>query len=325
MAKKISVFECGGVEKMVFTPFEPEKPHGKQVLVRHTAIGVNFIDIYHRRGFYPRPEEVFGLGGEAAGVVEAVGTEVEYLMVGDRVVYAKGGIGAYATHRLMDEEDLVMLPPEITDIQAAALMLKGLTAHYLVRKTFEVHERMVVLVQAAAGGVGLLLSQWVRGLGAGVIGVVGSEEKKALASEAGCHHVFTQTDDDVVAQVRELTAGKGVNLVYDGVGKDTFYQSLDCLMRFGLLVSYGQSSGAIPAFDVLELSRRGSLFLTRPTLYDYIADYKDYTANAEELFAVVKAGYIKKHIHAVYPLEEVAQAHLDLESRKTTGALVLVP
>ena len=325
MAKKISVLNAGGVENMVISPLEFQFPQGREVLIRHTAIGINFIDIYHRTGLYPVANGQFGLGVEAAGVVEAVGADVEFLMVGDRVAYAKGGVGAYATHRLIHEENVVMLPPEISDIQAAALMLKGLTAHYLLRRCFVVDQRVCVLIQAAAGGVGLLLSQWANALGAAVIGTVGSREKAELALLNGCHHVILYRDEDVAIRVRELTNGKGCNLVYDGVGKDTFFSSLDCLMPYGLMISYGQSSGAIPPFDILELSKRGSLFLTRPTLFDYCKDYRDYVAASEDLFEMVKLGLVKEHVHAIYPLEEVAQAHRDLESRKTSGSLILIP
>jgi NADPH2:quinone reductase len=323
--KKVEIHVSGGVDQIGFVPMELVQPSGRDVLVRHTAIGVNYIDVYHRNGLYGLGGFPHGLGVEAAGVVEAVGEDVEYLMVGDRVVYAKGGVGAYATHRVLHEENLVMLPPEISDIQAAALMLKGLTAHYLLRRTFVVDERVIILVQAAAGGVGLLLCQWANALGAGVIGTVGSAEKAELVLANGCHHAVLYREEDVATRVRELTEGKGCNVVYDGVGKDTFFSSLDSLVPYGLMVSYGQSSGAIPPFDLLELSKRGSLFLTRPTLFDYKKDFKEYVSSAEELFEMVRLGYVKEHIHAVYSLEDVAQAHADLESRKTTGSLILVP
>lgn len=322
---KVNVYNYGEPEQMRLESAKWDVLSGREVLIRHTAIGVNFIDIYHRQGVYPSPQFPFGLGVEAAGIVEAIGPEVMFFEVGDRVAYAKGGVGAYASHRTIHEENLVMLPPEISDIQAASSLLKGLTAHYLLRRTFVVDETITLLVQAAAGGVGLFLCQWARALGARVIGTVGSQEKAALAYENGCNDVILSREESVVERVRAITCGKGCNIVYDGVGKDTFFSSLDCLIPYGLMVSYGQSSGAIPPFDILELSRRGSLFLTRPTLFDYKKDYKEYVNSAEELFGLMISGYIKEHVYAQYPLTSVVQAHKELASRQTTGALILIP
>lgn len=322
---KVSVYEVGAPENMRFEAMELRRPVGREVLIRHTAIGVNFIDIYHCQGLYSAGDLPFSLGVEAVGVIEAIGDEVMFYEVGDRVGYVKGGLGSYATHRLIQEENLVMLPPEISDVQAASSLLKGLTAHYLLRRTFVVDNSITMLVQAAAGGVGLFLSQWARYLGAKVIGTVGSTEKARLAHANGCNEVILYREENVSERVRVLTAGNGCNIVYDGVGKDTFFSSLDCLMPYGLMVSYGQSSGAIPPFDILELSRRGSLYLTRPTLFDYKKDFQEYTQSAEEFFGLMINGIIKEHIYAQYPLSSVVEAHRDLLSRKTHGALVLIP
>jgi NADPH2:quinone reductase len=265
------------------------------------------------------------IGGEAAGKVIAIGKKARGFKVGDRVAYVHSKPGAYSEVRNVPAERVVRVPGGISDEQAAALMLKGLTAHYLLRRTYRVNKGDDLLVHAAAGGVGLLLCQWAKALGARVIGVVGSEAKAELAKKHGCKHVLISGRDDTVARVREITKGAGVNVVYDSVGKDTFMESLDCLRPLGMMVTYGNASGPPPAISPLELSKRGSLFLTRPSLFSYIANKDDLAAAARELFAMVKSKKVKVRIGQTYPLAEAAQAHQDLEARRTTGSTVLVP
>jgi NADPH2:quinone reductase len=291
--------------------------------VRNTAIGLNFVDTYQRSGLYPMPMP-FTLGSEGAGVVEAVGPKVKDLKVGDRVAYS-GPIGAYAEVLLRPADRMVKIPGGVDDKTAAAMMLKGLTTQYLLRRTFRVKAGDTILMHAAAGGVGLILCQWAKALGATVIGTVGSEDKVALAKKAGCKHVIVTSKENFVERVKTITKGKGVPVVYDGVGKDTFMGSLDCLSPLGYMVSFGNASGAVPPFNAGILAQKGSLFLTRPTLNTYCAAREDLVKAARDLFAVVKSGKVKISINQTYPLSEAAQAHRDLESRKTTGSTVLIP
>jgi len=292
-------------------------------LVRHTAIGLNFIDIYHRTGLYPTPLPTT-LGVEGAGVIEAIGPGVGDLVPGQRVAYA-GVIGAYAQRRVIPADRLVALPDGVSDRQAAGMMLKGMTAHYLLRRTFRVEAGQTILVHAAAGGAGQLICQWARHLGATVIGTVGSDAKAAIARAHGCHHPIVYTSEDFVARVKNITGGAGVPVVYDSVGETTFLKSLDCLSPLGLMVSFGQSSGKVAPFDPGILSAKGSLFLTRPTLMTYTAKRADLVAAATELFGVVDSGAVTIEIGQTYPLAEAAQAHRDLEARRTTGSTLLIP
>ena len=303
---------------------DPGKPEPGEAQVRHTAIGLNYIDVYDRTGLYPG-ELPSGLGREAAGVITGLGRKVRGFKVGDRVAYAHSKPGAYTEVRNVPAERLVKVPRGISDEQAAALMLKGLTAHYLLRRTYRVARGDAILVHAAAGGVGLLLCQWAKALGAKVIGVVGSDHKAELARANGCRHVLILGRDALATEVRKLTKGEGVAVVYDSVGKDTFMDSLDCLRPFGMMVTYGNASGPPPAISPLELSKRGSLFLTRPLLFNYIATRPALDAAARELFAAVKSRAVRVTIGQRYALRDAAQAHRDLEGRRTTGSTVLVP
>lgn len=322
--RAIRLRENGGPEKLQFEDIELPPPGPGEVQVRQSAIGLNFIDVYDRIGLYPLPLPA-GLGREAAGVVTAVGRKVKGYRKGDRVAYVLAVAGAYAESRNLPADRLVKLPKGVPDEVAAAIMLKGLTAQFLVRRTHRVKKGEWILVHAAAGGVGLLLCQWARALGAKVIGVVGSDGKAKLAKAHGCHHVLISGRDDLVASVKALTKGAGVHVVYDSVGKDTFFESLDCLRPLGLMVTYGNASGAPPAFSPLELAKRGSLFLTRPTLFGYIASRKELDAAARELFSMVAKRKLKVRIGQRYALADAAQAHRDLESRRTTGSTVLIP
>ncbi len=315
---------CGGPEQLVFEPQELPPPAKGEVQLRHTAVGVNFIDVYDRTGLYPRPLPATP-GREAAGIVVALGRGVRGLPIGTRVAYVLPVPGAYSERRNVPAERLVRLPAGISDESAAALMLKGLTAQFLLRRTVQVRRGDTVLVHAAAGGVGSLLTQWARLLGARVLGVVGSEAKVKLARRQGCHHVFVSGRDDLVQSVLACTRGRKADVVYDSVGADTFLQSLDCVRRRGLLVSFGNASGPPPPIAPLELSRRGSLYLTRPTLFDYIADRAELERAARSLFALVRTGKLKLLIGRRYALRDAAQAHRDLESRSTVGASILLP
>jgi NADPH:quinone reductase len=324
MPHAIRIHESGGPEQMLWMEVDVPAPGAGEVQLRHTAIGVNYIDVYDRTGLYPMPLPG-GLGREAAGVVTALGPKVRGFKIGDRVAYVYTTPGSYAQLRNVPAERLVKVPAGVTDEQAAVLMLKGLTAHYLLRRTYRVKKGDTILVHAAAGGVGLILVPWARALGAKVVGVVGSEAKVPLAKKAGCHHVLVQGRDDIAAQAKKLTKGAGVNVVYDSVGKDTFTASLDSLRPLGLMVTYGNASGPVPPFSPLELSKRGSLFLTRPSLFAYISQRADLDAAARETFAAVKKKHFKVQINQRYKLADAAQAHRDLEARKTTGATVLLP
>ncbi len=298
-----------------------------EVRVRHHAVGLNYIDIYHRTGAYPLPMPS-GIGLEAAGVVEAVGSAVTDLKVGDRVAYAGGPllpVGAYAEVRNMPADRLVKLPAAIDFKTGAAMMLQGMTAQYLLRRTCKVEAGDTILIHAAAGGVGLIVCQWARALGATVIGTVSSDEKAALAKAHGCDHTIIYTRENFVERVKEITGGKGVRVVYDSIGKDTFTGSLDCLRPLGMMVSFGAASGPVPPIDTSELSKRGSLFLTRPTLFTYIAQRSDLLAISGELFDVVSSGKVKIEVNQTYALKDAAQAQTDLVARKTTGSTILLP
>ncbi len=324
MPRAIRIHEAGGAEVMRLEEQEISEPGVGEVRVRHTAIGLNFIDVYDRSGLYAQNMPA-GLGREAAGVVEAVGKKVRGFRAGDRVAYVHSVPGSYSELRNVPASRLVKIPAGISDQQAAVLMLKGLTACYLLRHTWRVKRGEVIVVHAAAGGVGLLLSQWGRALGATVIGIVGNDEKAKLAKKNGCKHVLVRGRDDVAASVKKLTRGVGAQVVYDAVGKDTFFESLDCLRKRGLMVSYGSASGPVAPFSPAELVKRGSLYVTRPTLFDYTADRADLESLARETFAAVKKKWVKVRIHQRYKLADAAQAHRDLESRRTTGASVLLP
>ena len=324
MPKAIRIHQTGGPEVLRTEEVAVGKPGAGEVQLRHTAIGVNYLDIYERTGLYPVTLPS-GLGREAAGVITALGRGVRGFKLGERVAYVHPVSGAYSEQRNVPAERLVKVPRGISDEQAAALMLKGLTAHFLIRRTYKVARGDTILVHAAAGGVGLILCQWAKSLGAKVIGVVGSEAKAEVAKRHGCWRVLISGRDDLVASVKSLTRGAGVPVVYDAVGKDTFTDSLDCLRRLGMMVTFGNASGPPPAINPLELSKRGSLFLTRPTLFNYIASREELTRAARELFAAVTAKKIRVLIGQKYPLAEAAEAHRDLEARRTTGSTVLVP
>jgi NADPH2:quinone reductase len=322
---RIVVERHGGPEVLSWQEAELAEPGPSEVRVRHTAIGVNFIDVYFRTGLYEGPPFPFCPGSEGAGVVEAVGSGVMEFRPGDRVAYGFGPPGAYAEARLIGAEQLVRIPQGIEDRVAAAVMLKGMTAEYLLHRTYAVRRGDAILVHAAAGGVGLLLCQWASHLGARVIGTVGSDEKAALARANGCHDIIVYTREDVAARVRELTGGAGVRVVYESVGKSTFEASLDSLSKRGMLVLFGQSSGKVPPVDPQILNAKGSLFLTRPTLGHYIAERRELLESAGRVFAAIQEGALTVTIGATYPLREAARAHEALEARRTTGSTVLLP
>lgn len=325
MAKAIRMHETGGPEVLRWEEVDVPEPGPGQILVRHTAVGLNFIDVYFRSGVYSGPELPFTPGLEAAGVVEAVGADVSDLSPGERVAYAGPPIGAYAERRVMPADRVVRIPEGIDDRTAAGMMLKGMTAQYLLRRTYRVQPGETILFHAAAGGVGLIACQWAQDLGVEVIGTVGSEEKAELARAHGCAHPIVYTKDDFVERVKEITAGKGVPVVYDAVGKDTFERSLACLQRRGMLVSFGQSSGKVAPLDVTLLSAKGSLYLTRPTIMHYIAEREELVQSASELFDVVRRGAVEIAVNQTFPLAEAAEAHRALEGRRTTGSSVLIP
>ncbi len=322
--KCIRFHEHGGPQVLRVEDLELASPAAGEAQIRHTAIGLNYIDVYDRTGLYPG--ELPGTPGrEAAGVITALGRNVRGFRVGERVAYVHSAPGAYCEARNLPAARLVKIPKGIAEEQAAALMLKGLTAQFLVRRTHRVRCGDTVLVHAAAGGVGSLLAQWAKALGAKVIGVVGNEAKAELARKHGCRHVLLSGRGPLAPEVRRLTRGRGVDVVYDSVGRDTFMDSLDCLRPLGLMVSYGNASGPPPAVEPLELSRRGSLFLTRPTLFSYVGRREELEAAARELFAAVKQGVVRVRIGQRYRLTEAAAAHRDLEARRTTGSTVLIP
>ncbi|MBS0612804.1 MAG: quinone oxidoreductase [Proteobacteria bacterium] len=324
MTKAIILRETGGPEKLLYENIEVGAPGAGEVQIRHSAIGLNFIDVYDRTGLYPLKLPAV-LGREAAGVVSAVGPKVRQLAVGMRVAYALSFPGSYCELRNVPAERLVRVPDGVSDEQAAAMMLKGMTAQYLLRSTHRVKRGETVLIHAAAGGVGSIAVQWAKTLGAKVIGTVGSEAKAQIARELGCDLVIVTDNRDFTARVKEFTGNKGVTVVYDSLGKDSFCASLDCLAPLGMMVTYGNSTGPVPPFAPLELSKRGSLFLTRPALFHYVATPARLAASAKELFDVVAKGQVNIPIGQRYRLAEAAQAHRDLEARKTTGCTVLIP
>jgi NADPH2:quinone reductase len=322
--KAIRLHQTGGPEVLKWEEVEVGEPGPGQARVRHTAVGVNFVDTYHRSGLYP-VSLPSGLGSEGAGVVEAVGPGVLAVRAGDRVAYASGPPGSYSEVRVMPADRLVKIPDGVSDRQAAAMMLKGMTTQYLIRRTYKVQPGETVLFHAAAGGVGLIACQWLKALGATVVGTVGSDDKAELARAYGCDHTIIYTREDVAKRVREITGGAGVPVVYDTGGKSTFAASLDCLRPLGLLVSFGNASGPVPPFELSMLTQKGSLYITRPTLATYTATRSDLEATAQELFDVVSAGKVKVEIRHTYALKDAEQVHRDLEARKTTGSVVMIP
>ncbi len=321
MVHAIRFHKTGGPEVLVWENVEIGKPGPGQVRLRQTAVGLNYVDTYFRAGVYPT-QLPSGLGTEGAGIVEEVGPGVSEVKVGDRVAYAGGPLGAYAEARLIPADRLIVLPASISDRQGAAMMLQGLTVQYLIRRTYRVQKGDTILIHAAAGGIGLILCQWAKHLGATVIGTVSSDAKAELAKANGCHHPIVYTREDFVARVKDITGGKLLPVVYDSVGKDTFMKSLDCIRPLGLMVSFGQSSGKVEPFDAGILAAKGSLYLTRPTLNTYAAKREDLVAMATELFDVVASGAVKITVNQTYALKDAAQAHRDLEGRKTTGSTV---
>jgi NADPH:quinone reductase len=322
--KAIRFDKTGGPEVLEYREFELPALSKGEVRLHHRAIGLNYIDTYHRSGLYPVPLPS-GIGLEGAGVIEAVGPGVKGFNVGDRVAYGSGPLGAYSEKRNFPANRLVKLPRAISFETGAGMMLKGMTARYLLRATYKVKRGETILLHAAAGGVGQIVSQWAKALGAITIGVVGSKEKVAIAKKMGCKYVINSSSENVVERVREITKGKGVPVVYDGVGQATFMQSLDCLQPRGLLVSFGNASGPVKAFDLGLLSAKGSLYVTRPTLFSYTSNDKDFAATARDLISVVQSGKVKIPVNQRYKLSEASQAHRDLQDRKTTGTTVLVP
>ncbi|MCA9592416.1 MAG: quinone oxidoreductase [Myxococcales bacterium] len=324
MPNAILVHETGGPEKLRYEPVEVGEPGPGQARVRHTAIGINYIDTYHRSGLYALPSLPHGIGMEAAGVVEAVGSGVADLRAGQRVAYGSGAPGAYAEARVMAADRLVPLPDDIDDVTAAAMMLKGMTAEYLIQRCFPVKRGQTVLWHAAAGGVGLIACQWLSSLGVTVIGTVGSDEKAELARAHGATHTIVYTKEEFPARVRELTGGRGVPVVFDSVGRSTFAGSLDCLEPLGMMVGFGNASGKPDPFDMGILAQKGSLYLTRPTLMTYTAKREDLLASANALFDVVRRGVVRIEVNQRWPLAEAEKAHRALEARETTGSSVLV-
>jgi len=324
-SKAIVVNQTGGPEVLQYTEVEVPAPGRGEALVRHRAIGLNFVEIYFRAGVYPAPSMPFTPGSEAAGVVEAIGPDVTEVKPGDRVAYAGGPMGAYSEARVIPARFLVKLPDSIDEVTAAAAMLKGMTAHALIFSVHAINPGETILVQAAAGGVGLILCQWAKHLGATVIGTVGSDEKARLAAAHGCDHTIVYTREDFPARVKELTGGAMVPVVYDSVGQATFMKSLDCLQPRGLMVTFGQASGMVPPFSVNILSAKGSLYLTRPTLQTYTAKREDLVASAEALFAVLASGVVKCQVQQRFALQDAADAHRALGERNTIGSSVLMP
>ena len=325
MVQAIVVSETGGPEKLVPHDVRVGEPGVGEVRIQQTAIGVNFIDTYHRSGLYPLPDKPFTPGMEAVGLIEAAGKNAGEFKKGDRVCYGTGPIGSYAAARVMPVESLVKVPEELGDEQVAGMMLRGLTVWYLLRSLYDLKAGETVLFHAAAGGVGLIFCQWAKHLGATVIGTAGSKEKAALAAENGCEHTILYKEDDFVARVKEITSGRGVSVVYDGVGKDTFVGSLDCLSQRGLMVSFGNASGPPPALEVGALGPRGSLFVTRPTLFDYVGTRDQLNKGCSDLFSAVLSHAIKIEVGQSYGLDRAAQAHKDLESRMSMGSTILLP
>ncbi|MEP1930369.1 MAG: quinone oxidoreductase [Roseibium sp.] len=325
MVQSIRVHDTGGPDVLRWEQIDVGEPGPGEARIMHTAIGLNFIDTYFRSGLYPAPNGLpFSPGNEGAGIVQTVGEGVSHIKPGDRVAYV-GPLGAYVQERLVPADRLVVIPDGIDDKTAAGMMLKGMTAQYLLRQTYQVGPETTLLFHAAAGGVGLIAGQWAAHLGATVIGTAGSVEKVELAKAHGYQHVINYQNEDFVERVKEITGGKGCDVVYDSVGKDTYPGSLDCLKTRGLWVSFGQSSGPITDFNLALLAQKGSLFATRPTLFSYIATRQDLETTSGELFDVVSKGIVKIGVNQEYRLADAAQAHTDLEGRKTTGTTVLIP
>lgn len=324
MSFAIRFHQTGGPEVLRWEEVPVGDPAADEVRLRHEAVGLNYIDTYQRSGLYPLPLPS-GLGQEGAGVVEAVGKDVRDFRPGDRVAYAGGPVGAYSQQRCLPAARLLKLPESIDFRTGAAMMLQGLTTAYLLRRTYAVQPGDAVLIHAAAGGVGLIACQWARALGATVIGTVSTEAKAELARQHGCEHVILYSHEDVAARVRDITGGEGVAVVYDGVGKDTFAASLDSLRMRGMMVSFGNASGAVPPFNPLLLTQKGSLFLTRPMLAHYTANRDELLALGQELFAVVESGKVRININQTFDLADAADAHRALEARQTTGSTVLLP
>ncbi|NKB43192.1 MAG: NADPH:quinone reductase [Alphaproteobacteria bacterium] len=325
MARAIVVRETGGPEVMIGTDVQVGTPGPGEVRLRQTAIGVNFIDTYHRSGLYPIANLPFTPGMEAVGEVEEIGEGVTDLKEGDRVCYGNGPMGSYASDRIMPTGSLIKVPGALGDEQVAGMMLRGLTVWYLLRSLHDLKAGETVLFHAAAGGVGLIFCQWAKHIGATVIGTVGSEEKAELAKASGCDHVILYKNEDFVSKVNAITDGKKVSVVYDGVGKDTFMGSLDCLQKRGLMVSFGNASGPPPALEIGSLGPKGSLFVTRPTLFDYTGTRDQLVQGCNDLFDVVGSGAVNIEVGQSYGLEQAGHAHNDLESRKTTGSTILLP
>lgn len=322
MSHAIIIREFGGPEVLKWEPFDPGPPQPGEVLIRHEAVGLNYIDVYHRTGFYPPGDLPVVLGMEAAGRIEALGDGVSGFDVGDRVAYASPPVGAYAEIRRMPADRVIPLPDAVSSPHAAAMMLQGMTARYLLHGAYPVKGGDWILIQAAAGGVGLIVCQWAKYKGVNVIGTVGSPEKADLARAYGCDYPILYDSEDFTERVSDITDGRGVDVVYDSVGKSTFMKSLDCLRPMGMLVSFGQSSGPVPPIDISVLSAKGSLFLTRPSLMTYTAKREDLLEHAEDLFEMIARGVVKVDIRQTYPLKDAEQAHRDLEARKTKGSTV---
>jgi NADPH2:quinone reductase len=325
MTKAVRMHQTGSPEVLVWEDYDPGQPGHGEARIRHEAVGLNFIDVYHRKGLYPLPQLPAIPGMEGAGIVEAVGEGVKEVNVGDRVAYAGLPPGAYAEVRVIPAHRLVKLPEKIDTLQAAGMMLRGMTARYLLYGCYRVRKGDTILMHAAAGGVGLIVCQWAKHRGATVIGTVGTKDKAELAKAHGCDYPILYREEDLPTRVKQITGGEGVDVVYDSVGQATFMKSLDCLKPMGMIVSFGQSSGVVPPFDLSILSAKGSLFLTRPTLMTYTEKRKDLLAHARDLFKVVSSGAVRIEINQTYPLAEAARAHQDVEARKTTGSTILIP
>jgi NADPH2:quinone reductase len=324
MTHAIRFHQTGGPEVLRWEEVALAELKPNEARVRHHAVGLNFIDIYHRIGVYALPLPS-GIGVEGSGVIEAVGSAVSELAVGDRVAYAGGPVGSYSELRNIPADRLVKLPDTISFKDAASMMLKGMTAQYLLRRTYRVQPGDTILIHAAAGGVGLIVCQWAKALGATVIGTVGDDAKAALARAHGCDHAIVYSRENFTERVKEITGGAGVPVVYDSIGKDTFVASLDCLRPFGMMVSFGSASGQVPPFDINQLAPKGSLYVTRPTIGTYTAKRADLLQSAGELFAMVSSGKVKIEVNQTYALKDAIQAHIDLAGRKTTGSTVLLP
>ncbi|MEH6629433.1 MAG: quinone oxidoreductase [Halopseudomonas aestusnigri] len=325
MNKAVRFYDYGGPEVLKYEQVEIGTPSEGQIRLKQTAIGLNFIDVYHRTGLYPMDALPSGIGLEAAGIIEEIGPGVTDLHIGDRVAYGTGPIGSYAQHRIIPADKVILIPERISDDHAASMMLQGMTTEYLIRRAYCVQPGDTVLFHAAAGGVGSIAVQWLNALGATVIGTVGSEKKAEIAKSKGCHHTINYKTEDFVERIKDITDGKGVNVVYDSVGKDTFMGSLDCLKVRGTMVTFGNASGPVPSIEPLLLNQKGGLYLTRPSLAHYCGTYKDMVASATSLFDIVSSGAVKIEVNQSYALSEAVVAHQDLEARKTTGSTILIP